>query len=591
MLGIGSIVGGKYRILNQLGQGGMSVVYLAVNEQDHKAWALKEICKDGVQDLASVRQELIAETSILKSLKHRCLPAIADVLDEGDAFLIVMDYIQGKSLDKVLQENLQKEQRPIPFENVMDWGRQLCELLYYLHSRPEPIIYRDLKPSNIMLRPDGDLCVIDFGTARIFKMGNSEDTTCLGTPGYAAPEQYGGNGQTTPQTDIYNLGATLHHLVTGRNPSATPFHFPLITECRPALLKEVLGDEQERLLGFERIIERCTRYEMSKRYSSCLEVEYDLLHPQDLSAPYRKKQKKKMALFVGCTILGVLFGVISLGAFTLGKNTQVRGYEYYLEEAAVSTTTEGKLEDYRSAIALDPADAEAWLLLLECLLEDQDFSDAEDAYLTAVLNARDGGREKENKYFLQTNQSGYVEFSYQLGLAYYYSMGENGDKSSAVGWFQNVIDADMEALDFGENDAYKYAWQARASILGRISDYYANQLGVINQAGDEEVSYGDYWQDLMSLLSSDLAGKDNVITELRLYNEIVYQIYTHTEKFKEEADISQEEMEQALFKISELLDELDIEENTQALELKSTIETNMGLAERMIGTIFSDTSS
>ena len=202
MLQIGSVVDGKYKVLNKIGQGGMSVVYLALNERANKTWAIKEIRKDGVQDFTTVKQGLIAETNILKSLSHKYLPSIVDVIDDGDTFLIVMDYIQGKSLNAILKESMEQEGFPISVEDVISWGKQLCEVLYYLHTRPNPIIYRDMKPANVMLKPSGEISLIDFGTARVFKTGNSEDTTCLGTPGYAAPEQYGGNGQSRPQTDI-----------------------------------------------------------------------------------------------------------------------------------------------------------------------------------------------------------------------------------------------------------------------------------------------------------------------------------------------------------------------------------------------------
>lgn len=202
MLEIGSLVDGKYKILNVVGKGGMSVVYLAMNERANKQWAIKEVRKDGVQDFEVVKQNLIVETDILKNLNHLNLPSIIDVIDREDSFLIVMDYIEGKALSDVL-----KEYGAQPQEYVIEWAKQLCDVLGYLHSRVPPIIYRDMKPSNVMLKPDGNLTLIDFGTAREFKASKVEDTTCLGTRGYAAPEQYGGHGQTDGRTDIYCLGA------------------------------------------------------------------------------------------------------------------------------------------------------------------------------------------------------------------------------------------------------------------------------------------------------------------------------------------------------------------------------------------------
>ena len=190
MLETGSLVDGKYKILNKIGQGGMSIVYLAMNERANKQWAIKEVRRDGVKNFEVVKQGLLAETDLLKKLHHPNLPSIIDVIDSDGTFLIVMDYIEGRHLESVIKEYGAQNQ-----EDVIKWAKQLCEVLSYLHSRKPPIIYRDMKPSNIMLKPDGKVMLIDFGTAREFKNTSVADTTCLGTQGYAAPEQYGGQGQ------------------------------------------------------------------------------------------------------------------------------------------------------------------------------------------------------------------------------------------------------------------------------------------------------------------------------------------------------------------------------------------------------------
>lgn len=164
MLKIGSLVDGKYKILSKVGQGGMSVVYMAINEKANKTWAVKEVRKDGVLDFEAVKQGLVSETDILKKLSHPNLPSIIDVIDTDDSFIIIMDYIQGNSLNKALEEYGAQ-----PQDRVIEWAKQLCDVLGYLHSRQPPIIYRDMKPANIMLKPDGNVTLIDFGTAREFK--------------------------------------------------------------------------------------------------------------------------------------------------------------------------------------------------------------------------------------------------------------------------------------------------------------------------------------------------------------------------------------------------------------------------------------
>lgn len=583
MLQIGSIVDGKYKVLSKIGQGGMSVVYLALNERANKTWAIKEIRKDGVQDFATVKQGLIAETNILKSLNHKYLPSIVDVIDDEETFLIVMDYIQGKSLNVILRESMEQDGYPISVEDTISWAKQLCDVLYYLHTRPQPIIYRDMKPANVMLKPDGEISLIDFGTARVFKTGNSEDTTCLGTPGYAAPEQYGGNGQTRPQTDIYCLGATLHHLITGRNPAATPFNFPKITQCRPTLLEETPKELRNILLGLEMIIDKCTQYEIKDRYQSCAELKYDLEHPEDLGIPHRKKLRNKLIAFGGSAAMAVVLGGVSLFGMVMENKTKSSGYEYYISKAQTASQGEA-IEQYQKAIALNPTSEDAYLGMLDTMLQDNELSVEEDMIISTVLDSKENGRNKENSVYFQANKSGYVKFSYQLGLAYYYSVGSGGDKSAARGWFKNVTDADMSSLDMGEEDSEKDAWQARAEILGKISEYRA-KVGVANQAGDEEVSYEDYWYDMLSLVDDQVAERDNVITELRLYNEIVYQIFNQTMEFRD-AGLSQETMRTALSDIQSKLERMNTGKNRQAEDLKQEILGSISAAERNITSAF-----
>ena len=193
MLKIGSVINGSYKILNVIGRGGMSVVYLAMNERANKFWAVKEIVKGDWGRLALDRKEI----EMLKRLKHPGIPSIVDVIEERSRLLIVMDYVEGLSLDTLLLQ-----QGAQPQEKVLDWAKQLCRALLYLHSRKPPVIYRDLKPSNVMERPDGTVVLIDFGAAREYRAGSLKDTVSLGTWGYAAPEQYEETDQSDARTDI-----------------------------------------------------------------------------------------------------------------------------------------------------------------------------------------------------------------------------------------------------------------------------------------------------------------------------------------------------------------------------------------------------
>ena len=537
MLQIGSYVDGKYKVLSMIGQGGMSVVYLALNEKANKTWAIKEVRKDGTQDFTTVKQGLIVETNILKSLNHKYLPSIIDVIDDGDSFLIVMDYIQGKSLDKILKMSLEKDGLPIALEDVISWGKQLCEVFYYLHTRPTPIIYRDMKPGNVMLKPDGEICVIDFGTARTFKQGNLEDTTCLGTPGYASPEQYGGNGQSTPKSDIYCLGATLHHLITGRNPSATPFNFPKITQCRLTLVDEVSREDMNKLLGLEMIIEKCTQYEPEDRYESCLEMLYDLEHIEELSLPYRKKLKRKLTGFGVCAGAALLCGAVSLGCMFMANRTERTGYDYYVDQAEKN---EGQTKrDYaKMAVAIDPSEEKGYLLYLEALRNDDDgFSGQDSQDFKALLQQRSGRRSYDE--ILQDNNAGYTDLAYELGMAYYFAGGAGkpaGDKELAKKWLGIVAQSalsDEELKTLGVEGKSKLS-DAQITEYGidtnlvktflSICNYY-NKVGQEDKVtGEIQYSYADFWDELNTLVEEQpqtvSTESRERLTQLRLLDEI-----------------------------------------------------------------------
>lgn len=247
-----SLLDGKYRIVKQLGRGGTSSVYLAENIKLGSLWAVKETRKD-----ADPGFDLLIEPNLLKKLDHPALSKVFDIVENEASLFLIVDYIEGVSLDKKL------EQAGCFDENtVVDWAIQLCDVLAYLHSlKPNPVIYRDMKPSNIMLTEAGRLKLIDFGIAREYKSRSAMDTVFIGTRGYAAPEQYGA-GQTNARTDIYGLGATLYHLLTGIGPSNQAlFEFKPLREVNQKLSGEL-----------ERIIGKCVRSEPSDRFQSAAEV-------------------------------------------------------------------------------------------------------------------------------------------------------------------------------------------------------------------------------------------------------------------------------------------------------------------------------
>ena len=512
----------------------MSNVYLAMNERANKQWAIKEVRKEGESSFQIVKQSLIAETEMLKNLQHPSLPSIVDVIDENDRFLIVMDYIEGNSLQKALDEY-----GTLPQDKVIVWAEQLCDVLHYLHTRKPSIIYRDLKPSNIILKPDGRISLIDFGTAREYKESVSEDTTCLGTRGYAAPEQFGGQGQTNERTDIYCLGTTLYHLLTGHNPSKPPYEMYPIRHWNPQLSA-----------GLEEIVQKCTRMNPDERYASAMEVKYDLMHQSELDSGFRKRAGLKLGIFAATFALGI----VCLGAsWYIRRNesmARAATYEDELLRARGIEDTTDRINAYRNAIALYPNRERAYLELLNHnYLRDGIFSREEDEQLRELLISKAAGG-KSHEQMLAENEAEYADFCYRLGMAFFYSYEGVGNKSMSSYWLNKAIQ--MEGLSESQ--------RVRALRLGAIADYYS-ELGQINKSGDSVASYRAYWMDLKEIAAGNITEMDNETTALMIYNELLNQICMNAFRFKEEG-ITREEMEAELKNVAHHL-KTDIHINEQ----------------------------
>lgn len=264
MLHAGVVLQNRYEILKVIGKGGMSTVYQARDLNTHKLLAVKDVARSGRKENQEMEQKLaVAEGQMLKQLNNPHLPKIYEIIDNQDSFMLIMDYIEGVSLDKVITKMGAQ-----PMDQVLNWGMQICEVFHYLHNQPTPIIYRDMKPANVILKPDGNLMMIDFGTARTLKqdVAMQADTICIGTAGFAAPEQFGGIGQSTERTDIFCLGATLYNLITGHSPCDRPVGILPLETWNPALANTPISE----------IIVKATRNDPNERYQTAMELYEDL---------------------------------------------------------------------------------------------------------------------------------------------------------------------------------------------------------------------------------------------------------------------------------------------------------------------------
>ncbi len=278
----GNLFKGRYRILSQVGSGGFGAVYKArdIRENDRLV-AIKAIHLRGLKprEVIEATDTFNREVMMLSSLDHVHLPHVYDHFTDTEHWYLVMEFIEGETLEAYLSRAAVRNStslRGAPLQDVLNIGIQLCTVLDYLHTRHPPIVFRDIKPSNVLRMPDGHIYLIDFGIARHFKPGQARDTIVLGSPGYAAPEQYG-KAQTTPRSDIYSLGALLHHLLTGSDPMDNPFHFAPLRASDASLSLEL-----------DALIEQMLSLDASKRPASIRVVKETL---QQIARRVQVKQR------------------------------------------------------------------------------------------------------------------------------------------------------------------------------------------------------------------------------------------------------------------------------------------------------------
>ena len=355
---------------------------------------------------------------------------------------------------------------------VIEWGRALASALDYLHSMNPPIIYRDMKPSNVMLKPDGSVKLIDFGTAKEYIVENNADTTALGTRGYAAPEQFGdsqGRGiyNTDARTDIYNLGATLYHLVTGKNPCEPPYEIKPIRQWNPTLSS-----------GFEQIIIKCCQLSPEDRYQSCSELLYALDHYNELDNEFKAKAKRKVAVFATMAGLSILSGCCAI--FGGVKKGQLKEQDYNnkiaeAEDAVDSSDYNKAFECYKAAVDIDPTASEAYIGYMDTYAY---YYTDEDA---ATGTGTETPAEKGIKFALRNIDKVKDDVKYEIALLYF---NEVPDYSAARKYFNMVGDTENFANDVKQAKYYE-----------AICDNKINKTADFNDSKQEVFDFQQYNSD------------------------------------------------------------------------------------------------
>ena len=462
MTEIGTVIDGKYEVLREIGRGGMSVVYLAMDTRLNKQWAVKDIRKKGNgKNDEVVVNSLLAEANLMKRLDHPSLPRIVDIIDNGLTIYVVMDYIEGESLDKILNEyGAQSE------EMVIGWAKQLCDALGYLHSQKPPIIYRDMKPANVMLKPEGNIKIIDFGIAREYKEQNLADTTVLGTKGYAPPEQY--SGQTDARSDIFALGMTMHHLLTGIDPRSGEAYAP-VRQWNPELSE-----------GIEIIIDRCVEPAAENRYQSCSDLLYDLEHPELITKGFKKKQKRKLWSFIIslslCAIMTIAGVALNLTA------TAVNNKDY---DVNISSSDPAK---YFAAVEIYPDRVDAYNMLIEYYKN----HNAENSDITKVGNTIEANADS-----LDLSDPEIADMYYDMGKLYFsdYDGSFKSRAVSAKNFFKVAAEADV---NFDKKEI--------AECYHSICNFMTNQSTTAEHSLDD---YNALFEEISSAMSTVDRATDN----------------------------------------------------------------------------------
>ena len=519
----GTVIGGKYEILKMIGEGGMSVVYLAMDQHLKTNWAVKEIMREGSGDYKDIITSLNTEIDMLKNLSHPRLPRIVDIIESEESRFIVEDFIPGQTLFDIIKEYAAFGAAP-PQEDVVEWSKQLCEVLEYLHTREKPIIYRDMKPGNVMIKPGAGVVLFDFGIAREYKVGALDDTRPYGTPGYAAPEQMEGTCQSDVRTDIYSLGATMYHMATGENPRKRGHEALAIRQVNPSLSN-----------GLENIILKCTKTNPEERYNDCAELLYDLENYDHMDNSYRKKLKNRVAAFLVPLLISLaMFG----GAFYCYQNIlaeQKNNYTVMLnsaQENAINSIYQSKYEpgvlaDFTKTIDLDPSREEGYLGLLDYVSRVGETQAGLDVVCSRI-DVGNGGIDKNNNVLLR--------------VAQLYFGGNNndssftGDYTKAAKYFSKInVEERPEAAYYSElsmalgSFRQDIDWEAIGKTLADFTDYNEKQILSVGRLRNEQLVASVYvdrkrelgaagidsYERAIFLLERALAGTKDLIQDSR----------------------------------------------------------------------------
>ena len=526
----------RYRVERCLGEGGSGRVYLVVCQEDSCCYALKVSVDDEV-----ARVSLYREARILSSVVHPAFPTVREIWEAHGRVCLVMSYIRGRTLQMLMNRKLYQGEKCFEPDEVLPWMMQLAEGLSYLHRHS--VIYRDLKPSNVMITDSGQLGLIDFGAACI--LGDEMEVGEMGTPGFAPPEQYSHVCGPGPWTDVYGFGALLHFLLTGDYPAEKIFFFREIRLCPKSGRQWSVGERvfrRRQLRIMNQLVLECTARELEKRRTSWRRISRMLYAASEDASRRRRMFFRRLSIGIAGLSLTVY---LSLSAFA--DYLRSEAYERALDqvESAESADAESLL---LNAIGKMPERIDAYQALYDAYMQDGLLSEEEWQRIQKLMRL--------NREYLKADEAKWVILSYQLGIAVYLQSDAGISKGQAAAWFQNVEEADMKELDLGVYDEWKYIWQKRAVIFRRWSLSEVSDLENSQKSPAGSTERGLFWTEVHSVLQDDLYPEEPR-WELAVYDRILGMMVERAVYDMQSENVSEEEIEAVLTEINRRLAEDD----------------------------------
>lgn len=543
----GDIIQGRFEVLREIGRGGMSTVWLAYDSNLNKEWAVKAVKKQSRIGANIEISSVLAEVELLKKLDFIYIPKIINVLETDDEILVIMDYVSGVSLsDYIIKEG------KVSQELTIAWGIQLASTLSFLHSQEPLIIYRDMKPSNIMVQSGGNIKLLDFGVSKEVQEDRSQtgNTVALGTRGYAAPEQFGDRAVYSEQSDIYALGMTLFHMVTGVNPAISPEEVRPIRELNNSLSS-----------GLETIILKATANNPKDRYQSADSLLFALENYQELDDEYFDYMNKQVSSWKKQLVGALAFVVLGAGLMGFGVLQNKQSYESLVKVAKGTNSP----EDYIKALNKDSSNISLLFSYIDSIKQDGSFSkDDESSLLHFVSN----GNFKEDE--------DYANLMYELGKLYwfYYDLGDEESNSISIKASKSN-QYFKKAYDLGAKD------KNNAKVLLDITDFYRLIKLNVEEASDAGMYLG-IWDSLKSLLVMEDVSE---LPRLESVALVVNSINSFTPSFKSEG-VKKEQMDEVLKSAEDITN--SVKPTTEkTIKMHSDIKNSLAQAKLRVKDVYS----